>query len=125
VKRGIVVIIWDRLANLSDGWWAPRGRRSVAYISPCTPSSVRLSPPDLPVLSCLNMDAIKGLLAPLHFNTSSLLDTLVRMFRSSPGKWSELFLSETSCHWRYGRDSTEGFSIGMEWVYRLFVSSLK
>jgi hypothetical protein len=26
---------------------------------------------------------------PLHLDTSSMLDTLVRMFRSSPGKWSE------------------------------------
>ena len=66
------------------------------------------------------MDAIKGV-----FNTSSIQDALVRMFRSSPRKWSELFLSETSCHWRYGRDCTEGLSIGMGWVYRLFVSSLE
>jgi chaperone BCS1 len=35
------------------------------------------------------MDAIKGSLGPLHLDTSSILDTLVRMFRSSPGKWSE------------------------------------
>lgn len=69
------------------------------------------------------MDAIKGFLVP-HFNTGLIQDTLVRMFRSSPGKWSELFLLETSCQWRYGRGSAEDLSIGMECIYRLFVSSL-
>ena len=71
------------------------------------------------------MDAIKGFLAPLHLNTNSIKHALVRMFRSLPGKWSELFLSETSCHWRHGRNSTEGLSIGMEWICRLFVSRLE
>ena len=71
------------------------------------------------------MDAIKGLLAPLQPNTSYIRDALVRMFHFSPGKRSELFLSEICCHWRHSRDSTEGLSIGMEWIYRLFVSSLK
>jgi hypothetical protein len=71
------------------------------------------------------MDAVKGFLAPLHLNASSIQDTLVRMFRFSPGKWSELFPSETSCQWRYGRGSAEGLSIGMERIHRLFVSSLE
>ena len=47
------------------------------------------------------------------------------MFPFHPWEWSKLFLSETSCHWRYGRDSTKGLSIGMERVYRLFVPSLE
>ena len=133
VKRGVVANILGSLANFSDDWchWAPRGRRPVAYISPFTPSSARFSPPGrispsgLPVPSCLHMDAIKGSLGPLHLNTSSILDTLVGMLRFSPGKWSELFPSETSCHWRYGRDSAEGLSICMEWICRLLVSSLE
>ena len=71
------------------------------------------------------MDAIKGFLEPLRPDTNSILDTLVRTFRSSPGKLPELFLSETGCHWRHGRDSTEGISISMEWICRLFVSPLE
>ena len=110
--------------QLPDSWLVPPTRRSVDYISlyaifPPPP------PRDLPVPSYLDMDTIKGFLAPLHLNTDSIQDTLVRMFRSSPEKWSELFHLETSCQWRYGRGSAEGHSMGMERTYRLFVSSLE
>jgi hypothetical protein len=73
----------------------------------------------------MNMEAIKGFLAPLHVSTTSVRDALVCMFRSSPGCGSKPCLSETGCHWRYGRDSTEGLGIGIEWIYRLSASSLE
>ena len=73
----------------------------------------------------MNMEAIKGFLAPLHLNTTAVRDALVCIFRSSPGYGSKLCLSETGCHWRYGRDSTEGLGIGIKRIYRLFVSSLE
>lgn len=84
------------MANLSEGRWAPRGRRSVTYKALCPIFSAHLSPqthlsPGLPVPSCLYMDAIKGFLGPLHLNTSTILDTLVRVFRSSPGKGLSYF----------------------------------
>ena len=49
VKRDVwfAAIIWDRLASLLGGWWAPPTRRFCHYIRPFTPSSVRISPPIL------------------------------------------------------------------------------
>lgn len=47
------------------------------------------------------------------------------LFVPPPDKSRAMSLSETSRHWRYGRDSKKGLGIGMEWIYRLFVSSFE
>jgi hypothetical protein len=119
------------LANLSAGGCLPRGvlltyisHKLYPIFSAHLPPSPTLTVP-VPSWIYLNMDAIKGFLAPLHLNSGPIQDTLVRMFRSSPGKWSELFLLETICQRRYGRGSAEGLSIRMGCIYRLFVSSLE
>jgi hypothetical protein len=73
----------------------------------------------------MNMEAVKGFLAPLGLNTSSIQDTLVCIFRSAPvsGKGFELRFAETRCHWWHSRDRTKGLDIRMERICGLFVSS--
>jgi hypothetical protein len=49
----------------------------------------------------MNMEAVKGFLAPLGVNTSSIQDTLVCMLRSFPSlsQGLQLYFAETGCHW--------------------------
>ena len=72
----------------------------------------------------MNMEAVKGFLAPLGLNTSSIQDTVVCIFRPVPfsSDGSELCFIETCCYWRYSRDRAKGLDICMEWICRLSVS---
>lgn len=69
------------------------------------------------------MEAVKGFLAPLGLNTSSIQDTLVCLFRSFPvsGDDFEPPFAETCCYRGYSRDCAKGLGIGMEWIRGLFV----
>jgi len=95
-------------------------RRSSAYIIPFTPSSacIFLSPRFTARHTRMNMDAVKGFLAPLGLNTSSIQDTLVCTLRSFPtlGQGLQLYFAETGCHWWHSRDCPKSLDICMEWI---------
>ena len=97
----------------------------IAYIIPFTPSSacIFLSPRFTARHTYMNMEAVKGFLAPLGLNTSSIQDTLVCILCSfpAPGQGLQLNLTETGCYWWNSRDCPKGFDIRMEWICRLFV----
>jgi hypothetical protein len=71
----------------------------------------------------MNMDAVKGFLAPLGLNTSSIQDTLVCILRSFPalGQGLQLYFAETGCHRWHSRNCPKGLDIRMEWICGLFV----
>src|ERR1700679_2883198 len=84
VKRALAAI-WARMLFRVFGGRLVRDA-SVAYIIPFTPSSACIfSPPRFTAHhTCMNMEAVKGFLAPLGLNTSSIQDTLVCIVRSFP-----------------------------------------
>jgi hypothetical protein len=71
----------------------------------------------------MNMEAVKGFLAPLGFNTSSIQDTLVCILPSFPalGQGLQLYFAETGCHRWHSRNCPKGLDIRMEWIRGLFV----
>jgi hypothetical protein len=71
----------------------------------------------------MNMEAVKGFLAPLGLNTSSIQDTLVCILSPFPalGQGLKLYFAETGCYWRHSRDRPKGLDIRMEWICGLFV----
>jgi hypothetical protein len=72
----------------------------------------------------MNMEAVKGFLAPLGLNTSSIQDTLVCILCSFPSlsQGIQLYFVETGCHWWHSGDCPKGLDIRMEWICRLSVS---
>jgi hypothetical protein len=71
----------------------------------------------------MNMEAVKGFLAPLGLNTSSIHDTLVCILYPFPalGQGLQLYFAETGRYWWHSRDCPKGFDIRMEWICGLFV----
>jgi hypothetical protein len=71
----------------------------------------------------MNMEAIKGFLAPLGLNTSFIQGTLVCILRSFPGlgQGLQLYFAEKGCHWWHSRDYSKSLDIRMEWICGLFV----
>lgn len=125
-KRAVAAIVWARMPYIT-GWLVGASCEAVlvAYIIPFTPSSacIFLSPRFTARHTRMNMEAVKGFLAPLGLNTSSIQDTLVCILCSFPtlGQGLQLYFAETGCHWWHSRDCPKSLDIRMEWICGLFV----
>jgi hypothetical protein len=71
----------------------------------------------------MNMEAVKGFLAPLGLNTSSIQDTLVCTLSSflALSQGSQPYFAETGCYWWHSRDRPKGLDIRLEWICGLLV----
>ena len=126
-RSALAATKWDRVGHhLGRLVGASHEAFNKSHIkTPHTPSSPYIFLPLIHLLrhTCMNMEAVKGFLAPLGLNTNSIQDTLVCLLCSFPvsDKGFELCFAETRCYWRYSRDRAKGLDICLEWIRRLFV----